>query len=158
MSRVAPRYFSTEGETAEAPAATDQLDPEVERIIGDILTLNLVQVNQMVTHLKDKFGFVETAAVAVAAAPTGGAVVEEEAAEEEVVREKTAFTVKLLSFDPKGKIKIIKEVRGVAELGLKESKELVESAPCVLAKDLPKENAEKLMETLKAAGAEVELI
>lgn len=72
--------------------------------------------------------------------------------------EKTSFTIKLESFDPKGKIKIIKEVRTVAGLGLKESKELVESAPCELAKDVPKEEAEKFVEAIKAAGGVVEMV
>lgn len=65
--RIPVRSFSAEPE--ESPATTDQLDPEVQRVIDDILKLNLIQVNQMVTHLKDKFGFVESAPVAMAAAP-----------------------------------------------------------------------------------------
>jgi large subunit ribosomal protein L7/L12 len=141
----------------ETPAAKNELDPVVEAVVADILKLNLFQVNQLVTHLKDEFGFVESAPVVMAAGPA--AVGEEaEEKEEEVVREKTTFSLKLESFDAKGKIKIIKEVRAVSGLGLKESKELVEGAPCEIAKDLPKDEAEALVERLKEAGAVITLL
>ena len=90
----------------------------------------------------------------------GGAMVEgagAEAAEEEV-EEKTAFDVKLLGFDAKSKIKVIKEVRAVAGLGLKEAKELVESAPKVITKDMKKEAADELKEKFEALGAEIEIV
>ena len=71
--------------------------------------------------------------------------------------EKTAFDVMLKSIDPKAKIKVIKEVRAITGLGLKEAKELVEKAPCVVKDGIKKEEAEQIMEKLKAVGAEVEL-
>lgn len=77
-------------------------------------------------------------------------------AEEEVKKDK--FDLKLVGFDAKSKIKVIKEVRSMTGLGLKEAKDLVESAPKVIQKDLKAENAEELMEKLKAVGAEVELV
>lgn len=157
---LSQRFFSGQVETEtfhETPASKGELDPAVQSVVADILKLNLFQVNQLVTHLKDEFGFVEAAPVVVAA--VGGApAAAEEAEEQEVVREKTTFTLKLESFDPKGKIKIIKEVRGVSGLGLKESKELVEGAPCEIAKDLPKDEAEALVERLKEAGAVITLL
>lgn len=70
---------------------------------------------------------------------------------------KTHFDVKLTAFDAKAKIKIIKEVRAATSLGLKEAKELVESAPCVLVKDMKKEDAEAFMETLKGLGGDAVL-
>lgn len=71
--------------------------------------------------------------------------------------EKTAFQVYLKSIDPKSKLKIIKEVRAVTSLPLKEAKTLVESTPCNIGDEMKKEDAEKLMNTLKELGAEVEL-
>ena len=79
-------------------------------------------------------------------------------AEEAAVEEKTAFTVKLTGFDAKNKVKVIKEVRSLTKLGLKEAKTLVESAPTEVMKDLSKEDAEKMLEQLKTIGAEVELV
>eukprot|EP00535_Pseudo-nitzschia_heimii_P002479 CAMPEP_0197173866 /NCGR_PEP_ID=MMETSP1423-20130617/630_1 /TAXON_ID=476441 /ORGANISM="Pseudo-nitzschia heimii, Strain UNC1101" /LENGTH=213 /DNA_ID=CAMNT_0042622735 /DNA_START=33 /DNA_END=674 /DNA_ORIENTATION=+ len=75
-----------------------------------------------------------------------------------VEEEKTAFDVKLLGFNAKSKIKVIKEVRAIAGLGLKEAKELVESAPKVVQKDLKKEAADELKEKLEALGAEIEIV
>lgn len=78
-------------------------------------------------------------------------------AEEEPKEEKTIFDVKLASFDAKSKIKIIKEVRGITGLGLKEAKALVEAAPSVLKKDVKKDEADALIEKLKEIGGVVEL-
>lgn len=74
-----------------------------------------------------------------------------------VKAESTAFNVKLTAFDASAKIKMIKEVRGLTGLGLKQAKELVESAPCVVGENLSKADADKMEESLKAAGGEVEL-
>jgi large subunit ribosomal protein L7/L12 len=87
-----------------------------------------------------------------AAAAAGGAGVEE------VVEAKTIFDLKLVGFDAKAKIKVIKEVRAIAGLGLKEAKELVESAPKVIQKDLKQEKADELKAQLEAVGAEIELV
>ena len=71
--------------------------------------------------------------------------------------EKTAFDVTLTSFDAKAKIKIIKEIRGIADLGLKEAKELVDSAPKIIKKDLKKEQAEEIKAKLEALGAQIDI-
>ena len=84
----------------------------------------------------------------------GGDASAEEAAPKE---EKTVFDVKLLGFDAKSKIKVIKEVRTITGLGLKEAKEMVEGAPKTVKADLKKEDAEELVEKLKKAGGEAEL-
>ena len=89
-----------------------------------------------------------------APAAAGAAEEEEEAAPKE---EKTIFNVQLKSFDAKSKIKLIKEVRAATGLGLKEAKELVESAPCTVAKDMKKEDADALADKLKEVGGEIEL-
>lgn len=77
--------------------------------------------------------------------------------EEEKVEEKTAFDLKLVSFDAKAKIKVIKEVRSMAGLGLKEAKEMVEAAPKVVMKDIKQEEAEELKAKLEEVGATVEI-
>ena len=86
----------------------------------------------------------------MAAPGAAGAVAEE-------VVEKTEFDLKLTAFDAKMKIKIIKAVREITSLGLKEAKEVVESAPSVIKEGIKKEEAEELIEKLKAVGAEVEM-
>lgn len=78
-------------------------------------------------------------------------------AEEGAGEEKSLFDIKLTGFDAKSKIKVIKEVRAITGLGLKEAKELVEGAPKVVKKDMKREEADKLAEKIKAVGGEVEV-
>merc|ERR1719235_2824188 len=92
------------------------------------------------------------APAAASAAPS-----ETEADAAPAAEEKTAFDVKLVSFDDKSKIKVIKEVRAITGLGLKESKELVEGVPKVIKKDVAKDDADALKEKLSAVGAVIEL-
>ena len=92
------------------------------------------------------------AAAAPAAAPAA-AVEEEEAAP--AVQEKTLFTLKLDKFDPAAKPKVIKEIKSMLGLSLVDSKKFVESAPKMMKEGVPKEEAEKIVETLKALGATV---
>ena len=86
-----------------------------------------------------------------------GAAAEEAPAEEAAPKEKTHYDIELSKFDASGKIKVIKEVRAIFGLGLKEAKELVEGAPVWLKKEVAKEEAEALAEKLKAVGAEIRL-
>ena len=90
------------------------------------------------------------------AAPAAEAAAEEAAPEPE--KEKTHFDLELTSFDASSKIKVIKEVRGLLGLGLKEAKEMVESAPKFISKELPKEDAEELVKKLEAVGAKCKLV
>lgn len=92
---------------------------------------------------------------AAAAAPAAPAPVEEEAAPAKV--EKTLFNLKLESFDPASKPKIIKEIKSMLGLSLVDSKKFVESAPKVMKESVPKEEAEKIVETLKALGGVVSM-
>ena len=80
-----------------------------------------------------------------------------EAAPEEEAKEKTHFDIELSKFDPAGKIKVIKEIRAIFGLGLKEAKETVEGAPVWLKKEVAKEEAEALKEKLESVGAEIRL-
>ena len=108
-----------------------------------------------------KMGMKEPPTVGVlkpgAAGLAGMAVKSSAAAKEEKKPEKTVFEIKLESYEASAKIKIIKEVRGFTDLGLKEAKDLVEKTPSVLKRGLSKEEGEQIIEKLKALGAKVVL-
>jgi len=117
-----------------------------EQVIEHISSMTVLDLANLVKELEDKFG-VSAAPVAVAGAGGGAA----EAAEEQ-----TEFTVMLLDAGAK-KINAIKEVRAITGLGLKEAKELVESAPKAVKEGLEKKEAEEILKKLEAAGAKAEL-
>ncbi|MFP3944832.1 MAG: 50S ribosomal protein L7/L12 [Alphaproteobacteria bacterium] len=121
----------------------------LEQIVEDLSSLTVLEAAELSKMLEEKWGVSAAAPVAAVAAP--GAAAEAEAEEE-----KTEFTVVLASAGDK-KINVIKEVRGITGLGLKEAKELVEGAPKEVKADVPKEEAEELKKKLEAAGASVEL-
>jgi len=129
--------------------------PELHALADEILQLNILEMNELVTNIADHFGFEDDGAMMGmgGGGGAGGAAAAEEAPKEE----KTAFDLKLTGFDAKAKIKVIKEVRAMTGLGLKEAKEMVEGAPKVLKKELKKEEAEELKAKLEAVGATVEL-
>ncbi|CAM9116647.1 unnamed protein product [Chrysoparadoxa australica] len=124
---------------------------KVVKMVDDMLALNVLEFSQLLKLYKERTGITDAvmAPVGVAAAAGGGAE------PDEPKKEKELFDLKVTGFDAKSKIKVIKEVRGITGLGLKEAKELVESLPKVVKKDIKKEEAEELMEKLKAIGAEV---
>ncbi len=121
-----------------------------EDVIKFIENMTVLELSEFVKELEERFGVTATAPVAVAAAPAAGA---EAAAPAE---EKTEFTVVLKSAGDK-KIQVIKEVRAITGLGLKEAKDLVESAPKNVKEGISKEEAEEIAKKLKDAGAEVEI-
>jgi len=123
----------------------------VQEFIEKIENMTVLQLAELVKALEEKFGVTAAAPVAVAAAPGAAAPAAAEAAEE-----KTEFTVVLKEIGP-NKIQVIKEVRAATNLGLKEAKELVESAPKPVVENVPKEQAEELKQKLEAAGATVEV-
>lgn len=129
---------------------------DLEKMIDEISSMTVLELSELVKALEDKFGVSASAAPAVAmpgmVAPAAGAA-EEAAAEEE----KTEFDVQLKDFGSK-KIPVIKEVRAITGLGLKEAKEKVESAPVAIQEGVSKEDAEKTKEQLEALGAEVEIV
>ena len=120
---------------------------DLNKIIDDLSSLTVVEAAELSKQLEEKWGV--TAAAAVAAAPAAGAV----AAPAE---EKDEFTVMLTSAGDK-KINVIKEVRAVTTLGLKEAKDLVEGAPKEVKSGVNKKEAEEIKAKLEAAGAKVEL-
>ncbi len=119
-----------------------------EQIIDAIAEKTLVEVMELVKAMEEKFGVSAAAPVAVAAAPAAGGAA---AAEEQ-----TEFTVVLKAAGDK-KVEVIKVVRAITGLGLKEAKDLVESAPKEVKEGVSKEDAEKLKKDLEAAGAAVEV-
>ena len=107
---------------------------------------NMLEISELITDIEEKFGVTAAAPMAVAATPAGG-----EAAEAE---EKTEFDVELTAFGDK-KINVIKAVRSVTTLGLKEAKDLVESAPATVKESMGKDDAEAAKKALEEAGAVV---
>jgi large subunit ribosomal protein L7/L12 len=125
---------------------------KVAGIINTIKELNVLELSQLVKALETEFGVTAAAPVAVAAAPTAGAA----AAPAAEAEEQTEFTVILKSFGA-NKINVIKAIREVTNLGLKESKDLVEGAPKSVKENVNKQEAATIKEKLEAAGATVEV-
>ena len=123
-----------------------------DQILEAIASMTVLEVSELVKAMEEKFGVSAAAPVAVAAAgaaPGGAAAAP--------VEEKTEFTVILKAYDDSKKIAVIKEVRAVTELGLKEAKDLVEGAPRPIKENIPKEEAEKIKKSVTDAGGTVEI-
>lgn len=131
----------------------------VFRLVDEVAGLTLAEAAELGAIMMKKMGMKEPPTVGVlkpgAAGLAGMGVKAPTASKEEKKPEKTVFELKLESFEAASKIKIIKEVRGFTDLGLKEAKDLVEKAPSVLKKGVSKEEGEQLIEKLKALGAKV---
>ena len=122
-----------------------------EEILEAIASMTVLEVSELVKMMEEKFGVSAAAPVAIAAGPAAGA------APAAAVEEKTEFNVILKAFDESKKIAVIKEVRAVTNLGLKEAKDLVEGAPKPLKENVSKEEAAKIKEAITAAGGTVEV-
>ena len=165
---------STEGEEEEephptsidyaftpAPPLSDESQKKVDDLFEKILWLDMIEVHLLTSVVNEQLGIAwdqvdfsggpGTVAGGAAAGAAGGG------AEEEQAEEKLLKDIKLVGFDAKAKIKVIKEVRAIAGLGLKEAKELVEAAPKVIQKDLKPDKAEELKAQLEAVGAQIEI-
>ena len=121
-----------------------------DEILNAISEMTVLQVSELVKAMEEKFGVSAAAPVAVAVAGAG-------AAPAEAVEEKTEFNVILKAYDDTKKIAVIKEVRAVTGLGLKEAKDLVEGAPKPLKENVSKDEAAKIKEQVTAAGGTVEV-
>jgi large subunit ribosomal protein L7/L12 len=122
----------------------------LEKIVDDLSSLTVLEAAELAKLLEEKWGVSAAAAVAVAAAPGAGAAAAAPA------EEKTEFNVILAAAGDK-KIEVIKEVRAITGLGLKEAKDLVEGAPKPVKEGAGKEEAEKIKAQLEKVGAKVEL-
>ena len=121
---------------------------DLQKIVAELSTLTVLEAADLAKMLEEKWGVSAAAAVAVAAAPGAAAAAPAE--------EKTEFTVVLAAVGEK-KIEVIKEVRALTGLGLKEAKDLVEGAPKAVKEGVSKDEAEKVKATLEKVGAKVEL-
>ena len=121
---------------------------DLSKIVDDLSGLTVMEAAELAKMLEEKWGVTAAAAVAVAAAPGGAAAAP--------VEEKTEFTVVLTAAGDK-KIEVIKEVRAITGLGLKEAKDLVEGAPKTVKEGANKDNAGKIKAQLEKVGAKVEL-
>ena len=121
---------------------------DLQKIVDDLSGLTVLEASELAKLLEEKWGVSAAAAVAVAAGPAAAAA--------PAAEEKTEFTVVLTAVGDK-KIEVIKEVRAITSLGLKEAKDLVEGAPKPVKEGVSKEEAEKIKAALEKAGAKVEL-
>ncbi|MEP9368869.1 50S ribosomal protein L7/L12 [Xanthobacter sp. VNH20] len=122
---------------------------DLTKLVDELSSLTVLEAAELAKLLEEKWGVSAAAAVAVAAAPGAGAAAAP-------VEEQTEFTVMLAAAGDK-KIEVIKEVRAITGLGLKEAKDLVEAAPKAVKEGVAKDEAEKLKAQLEKAGAKVEL-
>ena len=122
---------------------------DLAKLVDDLSSLTVLEAAELSKMLEEKWGVSAAAAVAVAAAPGAGAAAAP-------VEEQTEFTVVLAAVGDK-KIEVIKEVRGITGLGLKEAKDLVEGAPKPVKEGVSKDEAEKIKATLEKVGAKIEL-
>lgn len=122
---------------------------DLEKIAEDLSSLTVLEASELASMLEEKWGVSAAAPVAMAAAPAAGGG-------EAAAEEKTEFDVVLASYGEK-KINVIKEVRAITGLGLKEAKDLVEAAPKSVKDGVNKDEAEELKKKLEGAGATVEL-
>ncbi|EHK16678.1 uncharacterized protein TRIVIDRAFT_40545 [Trichoderma virens Gv29-8] len=149
VSCTTRRYNSTEAAA---------VNPKIADIVDQISKLTLLETADLVSSLKSKLNIPDMpiggfAAAPAAAAPAAAAEEAEEAPA--APAEKTLFTLKLQSIDAAAKAKIIKEVKGMLGLSLVDSKKFVESAPKMMKENVPKEDAEKIIATMKELGAVV---
>ena len=121
----------------------------LEKIVDELSSLTVLEAAELAKLLEGKWGVSAAAAVAVAASPAAGAAAAP-------VEEQTEFSVILAAIGDK-KIEVIKEVRAITALGLKEAKDLVEAAPKPIKEGVTKEEAEKIKAALEKAGAKVEI-
>ena len=132
-----------ETKTVEVPAKFKSIVEEIEK-------MSVLDLSELVKILEDKFGVSATAPVMMGAISAAGG------ANEEAAEEKTEFNVELTSVGD-NKIGVIKAVRGITQIGLKDAKDLVDGAPAIVKENVKKEEAEEMKKTLEEAGASVTL-
>ncbi|KAL2155987.1 hypothetical protein VTH82DRAFT_731 [Thermothelomyces myriococcoides] len=153
QQRVTRRYNSTEA------SSSPSTNPKISAIVDQISQLTLLETADLVASLKSRLNIPDLPvggfAAAPAAAPAAAAAPAEEEEAAPAAAEKTLFTLKLQSFDAAAKPKIIKEIKNLLGLSLVDSKKFVESAPKQMKESVPKEEAEKIVATMKELGAVV---
>ncbi|MCL6465340.1 MAG: 50S ribosomal protein L7/L12 [candidate division WOR-3 bacterium] len=127
-------------------------EDKIQQLVSTIESLTVTELAALVKELKDKFGVTAPAFVAAGAVPQAGAA----PAGESKAEEKTEFTVTLVSVGDK-KIQVLKELRALTQLGLKEAKDIIDKTPSVIKENATKEEAERLKAKLEEVGAKVEI-
>ncbi|KAK6075421.1 50s ribosomal protein l12 [Seiridium cupressi] len=151
--RPSTSFVQRRCESTEAAVSTN---PKISGIVDQISQLTLLETADLVTTLKKRLNIPDLPVGGFAAAPAAAPAAAEDADEPApAAQEKTLFSVKLQSFDAGSKAKIIKEVKGLLGLSLVDSKKFVESAPKMMKDSVPKDEAEKIMATMKELGAVV---
>ncbi|KAG7365092.1 enoyl-acyl-carrier-protein reductase II [Nitzschia inconspicua] len=144
------------------PELSHESRQKVDALFKKILWLDMIEVHLLTQMVNEKLGIswkeTEQGFSSAAGVVKTGAAGSDSGAEGQAAELKTVFDLKLIGYDAKAKIKVIKEIRSIAGLGLKEAKDLVEGAPKVVQKQLKQDKAEELKAQLEAAGAEVELV
>jgi large subunit ribosomal protein L7/L12 len=140
------------------PPLDGKAPPHIQELADDILHLNMLEMHELVKMVQEHFGWSDAELDGPAMMMGGGGGGQAAAEEAAPVVERTTFDLKLEAFDAKSKIKVIKEVRAIAGLGLKEAKELVEGAPKVIKKEIKKEEAEELKAKLEEIGATISIV
>jgi len=162
---LASRNFATEAKEVDKSLTVDQA--KLEKLSQEVLSLNLMEVIQFVNIMEKKLGLgdvramMASAASAPAAGGAGSGGAGKDAGKKDAAPAaptKTIFELKLEAFEAGDKIKVIKTVREITGLGLKEAKDIVEGVPKVLLKDVTKEQGTQLVEKLKASGAKASLV
>jgi large subunit ribosomal protein L7/L12 len=158
-SQPAPPFVGVDG-AADAVITASELAPEyLNEIADEIVHLTMLEMNELINKIADHYDFDEgMLSPDDDGSGGGGGDDDDDAPAAEAVVEKTIFDIKLVAFDPTSKIKVIKEVRAIAGLGLKEAKEMVEGAPKTILKDIKKEQAEEIKAKLEELGATVEIV
>ncbi len=141
-------HHGHEADASEWVAFPDRCSEKRKAIADQLVGLTIKEVTELADILKDEHGIEPAAAAVAIAAPGAGG--------DAAAEEKTDFDV-FMNSAGSGKLKVVKEVKGLLGLGLKEAKELVDGAPCVIKAAVPKEDAEKIKTALEEAGAEIEL-
>lgn len=136
-----------------AKAEKKEVPKKLQDILETVEKMTVLELSELVKALEDKFGVTAALPMVAGAAAAGG---DTSGGEGAAAEEKTSFTVQLVSIGDK-KIQVIKEVREITGLGLKEAKALVDGAPKAVKEDVTEEEANKIKEKLTAAGAGVEL-
>lgn len=127
---------------------------KVQQVIEAIEGLTVTELASLVKELKEKFGVTGPAVIAAGAMPAAGPA--GAAAAEPAAEEKTEFTVQLVSVGDK-KIQVLKELRAVTQLGLKEAKDIIDGVPSIIKENASKEEAQKIKAKLEEVGAKVEI-
>ncbi|XP_072961646.1 uncharacterized protein [Typha angustifolia] len=147
--------------TFDPSAPANPPSDRVWRLVDEVSALTLAEVAELTSLLMQRAGVEEPPEIGILNAGGGGGFGGGAGAggaaqgKEEKKAEKTVFELRLDAFDAASKIKVIKEVRGFTDLGLKEAKDLVEKTPTVIKRGVSKEEAEKIIEKMKAVGAKV---